>query len=196
MKQLIALCLYAILFESCSNSTEDDNIIRDELFPLKVGNYWIYENKDYALSNKDSLIKYYLDTIMVESKSVEGSKTLYKLKNDFTYSTESDGTWIYFINGNVIMDKSLLLKYPTKVGDLINIKPLNMQNRTLSTSENVKIDLGEYTCYKYNFSNQYSNTLDYFAPKIGLIKSINTYYSNELKDSVISYQTLISFHLE
>lgn len=196
MKQLIALCLFAILFASCSNSTDNSSQTHDDLMPLKVGNYWIYENKDYSLKNQDSLVSQFLDTTLVEASLQVDSKTIFKLKNDFYYCSQSDGMWVYFINGNVVMEKSLMFKFPSKVGEIVNFNPINLQVKTISTNESVKIDLGSYVCYKYHLTNAYNNSFVYYAPNIGLIKNHGIYYSDELKDSVISYRTLISYHLE
>jgi hypothetical protein len=196
MKQLIAICLFAIFGASCSNSTDDASQTHDDLIPLKVGNYWVFENKRYNLSNQDSILTYYIDTMLVESKSVEGSKTLYNMKNEYPYSSESDGIWMYFYNDRYLGQGFLTFKYPSNVGDKNYSAGLEMQITTIAKDEIFKSDLGEFKCYRYFSTNSLNNIQHLICPKIGIMKIKNTSYSETAKDSIVFEKTLISYHLE
>lgn len=196
MKQLIAICLFAIFGTSCSNSTDDASQTHDDLIPLKIGNYWVYENKRYTVSNLDSILSYYIDTMLVESKSFEGSKTLYNMKKEYTYSSESDGIWMYFRNGNTIIDKGLAFRFPSNVGDKNYLNGIGMQITTIAKDEIFKSDLGEFKCYRYFSTNSLNNIQHLICPKIGIMKIKNTSYSESAKDSIVFEKTLISYHLD
>src|SRR5665647_1660184 len=92
MRKIQYLIVLSIIFllNCCDNPTEPSKIKR--ILPLKEGNIWVYQ--EYYINNKDSLVKYRIDTIKVLSDTIVNDFKFYYVNYlgsvlDFGYINDS-----------------------------------------------------------------------------------------------------------
>lgn len=92
MKKLLSLALFAVLaigFSSCSEDKDDSNPITPttkNYFPMKAGNYWVYEDYTRDMNNAKQL-----DTKETDSVVITGSE-IYLNKDSYVFAQFTDGT--------------------------------------------------------------------------------------------------------
>ena len=200
MKKIIYLLqAYFFILLSCNDNSTNPSETK-EIWPLKVGNYWVWK-----FTNYDSVgnIKFeFVDTVTVYKDSLYGTEKIYAMKSlgthiifeyDFAFN-RIDGFYGISIENNDI-DSYLIFKYPGKVGDWF---VQNSDSITIiSTNELYQSTAGKFICYKYakyyNYEKTFSKLESYFSPGIGQIgveylikRNDGTYYLFH-KTELISY---------
>lgn len=192
MKKFLTLIVLATLIYGCDNST-DTPATSEQIFPLKIGNRFIYLNEhyDYNTAVLDSTT---IDTIMITSSKSVGGETYYSMTfrsvnrlPDSAYAVNrSDGFW-------TLTDKGFtqIVKYPANVGDswggdsaYVNDKVVWRGKWVLKAKdEPVSVTAGIFKCYRYeldlvdSIGTLYRRNIDWYSPSNGLIKSEEYYNS-------------------
>ena len=160
--EIIALLIF-VLNMGCNNNTNTPVPQRIEIIPLKLGNYWIYKDRNN------------FDTIQVVGEKYVKSEKCYKVLRGnmlWTHTNREDGYY-------------LIYKYPSKpddwYGGYYGITTI------LSINTLISIPLGDFKCYKYysEISNERGDEtiyLNYVSPGIGLI--VEEIYFKKYDDSI------------
>ena len=182
------ILLNVVLLTNCQTEVGPTANLK-EIWPLKVGNFWIWSNTDY-----DSLglaVDIYLDTILVKNEYVADGLKYYGIRGadttvrwaDACYQNRKDGLYSLnfwqIIDGSKVRDSigySFYLKFPGSAGDnyisKIGAYPDTIKIEKTDTIFNLNI--GSFTCYKYIRINSKYNTekdISYYSPGIGKIAS-------------------------
>jgi hypothetical protein len=190
MKKILFILALFILALNGSQIDDKKPPKKDEIWPLAVGNRWIYQNTEYdSIGNIKKITN---DTISVISDSYVANEHLYQLihnnniKNDFMLLTNrQDGLWCIEPNED-IENLTLLFKYPVQVGDSFYCSIKADTLYVESINEKVKIKSGNnYECIKYSTKTRrvligidvdtkvrYITSVFYFCPNIGLIMEL------------------------
>ena len=102
-----------------SNSTGNSNTI--ELIPLEVGNYWVYEEKEFDENN--SVTKSDRDTVLISFETSSNNETWFKAEKVNSYrSNLSDGLHDGYIIPFIGISTFLLYKYPASPSDVWEVE--------------------------------------------------------------------------
>lgn len=206
MRTLFLLLLALFMLQSCDeNPTEPSR--PDELLPLAVGNYWIYQTKiiksTYQGNQQTSLTTSKVDTLDVVEMKIADSDTMFILRQrdgistyEFLYLLRYDG--IYVPNpesGGWV----LKFKYPIRKGDKYNCNGASIEVDNLSyryanyfEQKNKKFyGVGIRSEETINGNRKYS--YDFYSPGIGGI----SFYSgwNENGTSIYYTSDLVKYYL-
>lgn len=176
MKSIILITIFLLLLiSSCSdNSINSHSDIHKSIFPLSVGNYWIYENKYYYSSfNLDSQDEVENDTLSVIGEMLSNGTKYYDVDGDILLYNNNDGlNALVKDNGK----EHLMFMWPAKVGDSYLVPDLNDSNpvevRVKSTNIIVSVPAGNFNCVCYEFKRKANNEriLYYLSVGVGIIK--------------------------
>lgn len=175
------LLFMLILFVCKQNKMPIDTNTNDELIPLEIGNYWVYEASSFFPN--DTLVNFWKFGITGSTDILfQGEKiqVFYWVNIDYQtgipaeikyyYKNESDGLFIYGATcpTDTLVFKSLYLKYPVKIAEqwnhqtitiLSSPNPLNecfAAGETLSiecikTSHEFLTPVGRFNCYEFHY---------------------------------------------
>lgn len=174
--------IISLIIISCDSSTiPSDNL---QIFPLKEGNIWIYQN--YSVYNNDSLIKTYLDTTWIMTDTIVNNyKFYYVNKTGFLYDLGyyHDSLFANVDPRNENSKPSPIYAVPCTAGD-VYFSDFG-KCRIINTDTLISIKSGTFRCIKYEFSALVQNgqgfkNYHYCCPGIGLVKMESFYnsYSN------------------
>ncbi|MES2766500.1 MAG: hypothetical protein V4642_11555 [Bacteroidota bacterium] len=188
----MAFCIVIIL-SGCSDNSSNPAESTGEIWPLKVGNQWIF--KIHVIDSIGAAERTVLDT-----STVIGSKTI---NNEIWYDIYQDGIVqlkIYFKNRPdglwaIHKDESALVyKFPAKVGDIMLENDEKLE--VISTDTSITTPAGIFICYAYREINNFefdgksetTEKISYFAPNIGQIKSeVKSLRGHQSRSELISY---------
>jgi len=190
MKYILLFIIF-ILF-SCSDSPTEskDEPSKDEIFPLSIGNEWVYvDSIPTSLgwqidSSKISIVD--SSTIYFDGDSIK----TFHMFDGFNYSWRYSKSWLvandsagfsyygtnYWIRDNVI-GKSLIYKYPVMAGEswqalifFAGFSSVPSDVICLSTNEKFNTPLGDMEChlYRYPVIDMDSYSFEYVYVKKGL----------------------------
>lgn len=198
--QIVIGLIISLVIISCDTSTNPAENL--QIFPLKVGNIWIYQN--YSVFNEDSLTKKGLDTIRVMKDTIISNYKFYYVNYfggvyDFGYN--QDSLFAFVDPTNQYLKPSPIYAFPCSVGD-IYFSDLGLC-RVENTDTMIRITSGNYHCIKYKFYHRNElgegpNNYHYCSPGIGLVK-IERYhnsYSNLDKFVKTGEMELINFKVK
>jgi hypothetical protein len=199
------LLIIASIAIGCDSSSEPDTV-SGQIFPLKIGNRFVYTNEDYNYDTSvlDSTT---IDTITVTSSKPVSSETYYAITfsklnriTDSLYTiNRSDGFWV--LDGTGFNHKA---KYPANVGDSWGADSLmNGGSKAWcygkwvveAKDESVSVPAGIFNCYKYQFDYVdttnilYSRSIAWYSPNVGLIKE-EKYYNGPALHLVWRFQLI------
>lgn len=182
LKVLSGLCIIIITLVGCN----DNSNTHKELWPLKIGNQWIYKTME-----SDNLSEFEYDTLTVTKDTIINQKKWFMVE----HTKWSSISWILrYENDDLIIlgdenDEVVFMKYPD---GLNNNTYLTIGGDSVKVIENVtvNIDNRKYNCFHYQGirekSNE-SNELDesdefdykfnpadglYCVPGIGVVKYV------------------------
>ena len=165
LKVLSGLCIIIITFVGCN----DKSNAQKELWPLKIGNQWIYKTME-----SDNLSEFEYDTLTVTKDTIINQKKWFMVE----HTKWSSISWILrYENDDLKLfrdddDEILFLKYPDGIDNNIY---LSEKGDTVKIIENVTTKIGDrkYNCIQYQFIDKSEfNPADgfYCVPGIGVVK--------------------------
>lgn len=210
---LTTLSIFLFLTNCKDNPT---NIRSDskEIWPLKVGNYWIWSNTEF--DSNGNKIKFYKDTIIVRNEYNQDGLKFYGICGDTSgnkrwldacYQNRKDG--LYHLTFWKILDSNknerdsisavLFLKYPGIAGETYicryGIHPDTVRIESIDIDFNLEI--GSFKCYKYVFNSSdrnFEERIYFYSPGIGNIcterykQMQNSSYYLIFKSELIEYK--------
>ncbi len=188
LRSVVFLLVITILtLTNCKdNSTNpDDGSQANDIMPLKIGNYWVYQMQDDNTITRDTLIITY-------KKEINGE--IWYSWNGNYLKNDKDGLWMIDPD-EANQSPVLVLKYPGKEGDQWTVSE-NEKTKILSTDTSVKVLGKTYShCYLYEDKNFENNKLTeiakiYVKPGIGIVKIDDYNNANVLQNVtlLISYK--------
>jgi hypothetical protein len=135
--------------------------------PLKVGNKWIYEGKQFDAVG--AVINNFNHIIEVNGEKTIDGKLWYIVNEVYIARNSSEGLWIAEYMFDEIYDSHLAVKYPGLCGDSWGNNIISI----VSADTLIKVPAGEFHCLGYKIV---ALTLDeqyfyYESPNVGLIRS-------------------------
>lgn len=210
IKTYIAFLLLVLgsIASGCDSSSEPDTA-KERIFPLKIGNRFVYVN-DYYNYNTSALDSATIDTLMVTSSKAVSGETYYSITfssiNDSLYFiNRPDGFWV--IDGKGFNHKA---KYPANVYDYWGEDSLMSGGKVWcrgvwvveAKDEPVSVPAGIFNCYKYEFNyidstnTLYSRSIAWYSPNVGIIKEEKYYNDPGLPYHLVWRSRLTSFTLK
>jgi hypothetical protein len=222
MKRFIFLALIVTFFISSSSCkkkeekvecvTEETPVVSyDNYYPLKVGNYWIYER--YQINGDNTTTKMNeVDSSYVEKDTLINNKTYYKLiKYDFVfdkkrinylrdsldYIVTSDGTILFsskdfrttFYSGyNINEANDTILYYETKMADPDYILNFSGGSYNTSAMKTTFMIWPKYAPEDLRLRSKYNR----FTKDIGLVSETEDFYATM---SFYRERRLVRYHL-
>lgn len=174
MKRLLCFLPLALLFLGCSDDDKATNpTTPKEIWPLKVGNQWAYENTEldsagHVISVDTSVIAVEKDTMIQNERwyitTVNGARD----PEMFPGTTRSDGMWGWDGTSGL-----LAFKYPAAVNDTFMAG--NQVVIVESIHDTVTVPAGTFICYNYKWPEPPSSSRPYqfyyLSPGVGLVKT-------------------------
>jgi len=179
---LILLSAILLIAYSCADEVNDPSDTVTELWPLEVGNEWTYHVFIEKSSDKGNLIATDTMFLKVWNKVIMDGEDWYLMSpraddSEYRWKNSEQGFW-RAEEDNGVIHKSLMFKYPTKVGDkslLYDGENDYEEIVTKSIGINIDVFAKTYKCIKYQFnSHQYEDV--YIAPGLGLVYQKSTTY--------------------
>ena len=195
---ILGLIIFAV---SCGDDSDDNN--DDVLCPLVTGNYWVYEQKEYA-DFGDTVLVTSIDTITISVGAdtvVNGFDVHKYFRSDYDtvtyfYANLDDGLYeiarLYSTNDTFFVWSApfLLFKFPGNVGELFG--SYGNETEIRSTDTTISVPAGDFECYSY-MTAEYPYTFFYnFCPNIGYISTIKKEGSSIMMDRVLIDYYLVS----
>ncbi len=158
---LVVICLISACSESSSPTKHND-----EIFPLAIGNKWVYQK---TLGNGfDTTCTYQImmDTILNNEKWYGYGCTL--LQNN------ESGLWAILIDdSSTNRNPTLFYKYPALAGQEYEYTDIKV--KVISINEEVTVPAGKFICYHYRFPLYKEEYLEvymdyYLSPGVGMVK--------------------------
>ncbi|MGA2296122.1 MAG: hypothetical protein ABSG15_01060 [FCB group bacterium] len=204
MKTKILLLVRVLFLTSilgCKSCTKSDSpvspTISGVLIPLKIGNKWIYQDKQFDNPINPKIGK---DTLYIIKDTIINGETWYIPYGEINIPciNRSDGFYSMLPDSLQNFNITLLFKYPANIGDMWNTGDSNREGNytLLSKNDTVTVTAGTFICYKYQSESQFSDILLYqkslfwICPGIGEIKiedwesfdtnKLSLYHSSEL----------------
>lgn len=192
MKKMIFLFLLSLFVLSLSNVKVKDEFNYNEngIFPLKIGNKWVYENKYY--NNLDSVLRIKeLTTEIIGDTLIQNIKYYIKKSKSFKYLSRNDEEGYHITTFNCFDTKKfynhdiLTYKYPCNIDDFWILKEnmpyLNGSSTctVVSLNKNINVPYGKFECIQFEQllkhidvlgDTVYTLNVSYVKPSIGLIK--------------------------
>jgi hypothetical protein len=194
-----AVILPAILLNlSCGNS--DDNLSLSTpgkpnvIFPLQVGNTWLYRRTTYDMQGSAIVV----DTVLQRV----GRDTLIQGERWYVWETttglsmataRSDGYWTYI--GGV---PALTFRYPPSVNDSYMLSDIGPMMRIRAVDTLIAVPYGTIPCIAYeqlSIPDQQRSRIDYCAANTGLVRTDEYVHTPSGVDSLDRRSDLIEFHL-
>jgi len=186
MKKIFITILISTLFSfSCKeNSTEpSDTNQNDHIYPLAIGNQWIYTDE---LGNQEAEIKIIQSGLINENEIFvfEGPDEMY-FNFDPTSSTTNYGL---FIKNNELWGyknyEQLILPEPLIVGHkhAMNNYPNESELEILALNESVSVHAGKFDCVKFSITHRHEVSGDtlrtdsyWMSRGVGIVKLVRSY---------------------
>jgi hypothetical protein len=206
MKQLTLLCAMALVsFMACQKENASTPIVNTEsYFPLKVGNYWIYNES--TVSEDDMTVEptYNIDSVFIEKDTLLNGKLYYKiasLQNNLYQFRFIRDSLHYIIDdkGKKFFSSENFTDALHKVGNNGYERYLKDRFYKMVKEDNVKSTIGVYNCLNYQLSNvllepfegqtvRYCN--NYYAKNIGIIRKTSAYLFSKsfIREDLIRYK--------
>lgn len=216
MKTILSLVLVFIFtvlfFNGCKNSTSPSNTSIQDVFPLKIGDKWVYHIQNF-LSNGATFVDTTTEIFILRQADYQGNSAfVYSL--DDTNSIDNKNIVYYDATSNVIMLKdgyaTTMLHYPMKENESLTLHDTTYSNGTIKreilvlreSNEPVSTPAGNFICLHYddlsiretsNISDTGYKAMLYFSIGTGLVqerdyteKKKGEYYMNLFQQLVSS----------
>ena len=192
MKSLLISFSIILLIISCDDNNSNDQPATESLFPIAVGNKWIYTTYSHD-SNGD---------VITDPGYTQTDSNYISIKNiidDVSYYLFDESRIAYplsfVINNNIIsiveydvrfgpisndpFTELVTFKYPVKAGDEWTNSD-SFAHKVIAVDSSITTPAGIFECILYEVDREETNTLFYYfvAPSIGIIRT-------EIKDSGI-----------
>jgi len=187
----------------CFNSCKDDFLLSNDpiqLYPLTVGNYWVYEYQEY--DSLGPVLKPLNWVEEVDSDTVIDGQKYYSIRDLFSafmgfkiyYINKSDGLYSSTGSANNIQR---IYKYPVKYNELIFREYDTL--KVVDVVENEETPSGKYFCIVYqkmtvNNSMYYYENI-YISPGIGKIKVESGITRDKIKYIKSSVMQLVQYRI-
>lgn len=177
----LCICCLPLLFNfSCGDSVTRPQIVTpQELLPLQIGNYWIYERRIKITREPEQMV---IDTAIIDTMIVWEDEEWfgYRGSDSTFYRCDTLGLWWLDLRRWFGRYKHLILMYPSKVGDywyLHDITQDSSKYEIFSTSITVSTPAGTINDCIY-YGHHWDSDLKYpyssyswFKPGLGVVKS-------------------------
>jgi hypothetical protein len=191
-----------VIFSSCNDNGSNPNPVSNEIYPLKIGNYWKYNTKilypSGEIYKQESFITEVIsDTTIIGLKMFLLTTEVNDTSVQFIYTNKSEGLYFYnFLNNNKF---TLAYKYPGLKGEKYYFEISDEDMLIEDTDYSYTTPAGTFKCYKYTLiaSEIYDKFVYYLAPGVGLIaQEIYDHYQNGIyqlfmKEELTEYGTMI-----
>ena len=206
MKKLIMLLIMGTMFLTNCKENSTDPSGDSVLWPFAVGNYWYFANYSYITSDPDT--KEYFDTLklIVEEEIVVENETWYKMNlGDNLFKNDENGVWLLDPDEDdqyLLENKTMILKYPSQVGDKWQEINDGSKYETIGLNEQVNVEAGTFSCLHFVAMNPYDDdyrTHLYFSPNVGYIKNKMIYEiidENDVQDTVYNISQLVKYYVK
>lgn len=190
MSLLIFTTLFLSVTTSCkkNNDTPPETV---EIFPLKVGNHWVFMTTK-ADSSKFSHVN------DVSKDTLINSEQWFILTYDTLIRTICKNTslgWWFLYESKSSLTPDLYWKYPASVDEEYTTADSSLV-RVVSINESVTVPAGTFICYHYHLIHykEAYECEEYLAPGFGLIKHI-VYVSGSGSSKIAEVTNLVSYNL-
>ncbi|MBI4810192.1 MAG: hypothetical protein HY800_01855 [Ignavibacteriales bacterium] len=199
LKIFLPLIICLLPLTSCKQATEIAGH-PTEIFPLKVGNRWIYQKRTITLS--DSIVALSIDTMSITRSDTLQGHVVYFFNNliipiyftrEVALFNQYDG--LYLVRWSWLITKpprppdiDKVLKYPTFLNDTLLFEDLIVL--TTATSTKFETETKSYYCTQYDFYSDTSKIMTILmAPGYGIIQC--SYQDGNLKNSFLLKSTTL-----
>ena len=159
MKYLVFSLLIASFLFSCQDddqATSTTPIVEEDLdlFPLELGNYWVYQVvKIDTLGNEEILSEN--DTVMVVGTRLINDEVYFTIEESNFFGFNSSPTTVHLrdSSGFLVNDAGVTLLSTTDFDEVIftqEIGPARIDYTMESTPEIVSVPLGDFDCLNYS----------------------------------------------
>jgi len=155
----IIFVLITLYFFSCTNQTSSNNdILKNNdstgIWPMRVGNVWIYSITIYDSNNV--VTGQWYDTLRIIRDTILGTEKAYILESSHARLSYASPKPYYVRTDGVYADPdgygtiSLLIKYPAMMNEMY-LKTINSCDTTTisSLSQTISTKAGNFNCIKY-----------------------------------------------
>ena len=192
---LLSVCIVYFLAACSENDKSINPNPPDVIFPLEIGNQWVYQNLD-----QDTI--QYIDTLNCLSAKVINNNKYYLIqyadsKSGILITNKAKG--VYYLQDSI--EDVCMALYPCVAGDTFHY----VRNYTFvvaSTDELVDVPAGSFKCIKYQSITPVGVLLtrleNWYCIGIGLVRSCFSYKLNSEPDAIfkrVSDRKLLSFSL-
>lgn len=193
---LLLLLLSLVLLPGCGKTdnnngneppdSEPQEMTVESLFPIKENVKYAYEGQGNEFAFYNVHIDYTSDTRVQQRINNGGSETVkvIEVKDGKVTQVFSKGE-VYYRENYLKNDseQEILLQEPIKKGTSWTLS--DSRKRTITgTSVDVSVPAGDFKAVEVTTEGPRDKTIDYYAPNVGLVKSI--WISSETKDEVSS----------
>lgn len=194
IKVILLFSFLLSMISGCSDESTSPSENSGEIWPLKVGNQWIYKN--HIIDSIGAPERVVLDTTTVIEMKVINNESWYKFYQDGIvqfktyFRNRPDGLWA--INGD---ESALIYKYPAKVGDVI-FENEDEKLEVISVNTSITTPAGTFICYAYKETDyreidgkiETTEKINYLSPDIGPIAgTVTSANIIKLRSELISY---------
>lgn len=177
-KYLLLLIFIVGCKEIVDPGQTDKPVNTSVIMPLKVGNSWTYKSITIDTLTNDTTSVVMINTI--QSEKIIGNEKWFVDNLHGLVINRTDGLWSV-LNEN---DTTFLAKYPAVVGDTFNVHQYYQSvMRVISTDSVMQTEAGTFQCYVYFNSDSNGQSVQFYAPDIGLVyldAFAKSAYSNDL----------------
>ena len=185
--RLILIIAIIVITALCLGCGGDDSTGPDisggVIMPLEMGNKWYGEVIDYEggdpVSSQEITIEI-LDTIYYSGECWYLTKER-DFRPSFGYANRADGLWMVMVESNTVTHgPDRYCKYPASIGDSYSTGNAQVDVQSIDTINVASIGAVEsMVCYYYlpDTGDAITETI-WWAPNIGMIKSVYKYYGD------------------
>lgn len=166
MKNIIFILLVVISIISACSESSSPSKHNNEIFPLAIGNKWVYQKTLGYGFDTTYTYQIMMDTILNNEKWYGYGCTLMKNNESGLWGIICDDTTA---NGNPY----LFYKYPAVAGQEYEYSDILV--KVISINEEVTVPAGKFICYHYRFPLYKEENLEvymdyYLSPGVGMVK--------------------------
>lgn len=204
MKKLLVLLVSAFIIfsiSSCSDDSTNPTIDGSQIFPLKTGNFWVYNTT--GLDNQGTEIQA-VDTLKVGDAITYGKMSAYKIYlngyiNQYYLVPQNTGIYAGVPSGDSLRTQ-LKYKYPCNRNDYYGDASATVQ--VIDTNQNVTIEFTNrlYKCVHYqtivnNGNNEHTQIDEYLAVGVGVVKFVQTEFTAVHPEGLVVLTRDLYFYL-
>lgn len=199
MRNLFFLSMFLLVFFSCKKDESDDtsqnNQTYDNYFPLKIGNYWVYQYNKLDSNGITSPVEM-VDSIAVDRDTIIQSKSYFILaginlgatNNNIEIVRDSNGYWVNQDGYIYLTAKNFTSKFNIRSIYAGQDTLLDLYDQMEKINEVIDVPAGNFNVINKKTTVTYRNKIpgvdsvryshSYFSKNVGNIYSMVLFYSN------------------